>query len=145
MFGDLKVKEVMVKDFAKCKKSDSVRKLLNKLKGKSNIIVVFDGRKPVGEIDELNLIKVMVNPKKVPHKYIVEMGFGVDFDYFAKTARDIMDPIGVCVGPEDSVTDAIIEMDDGDVKSLPVVEKGKVVGVVSDNDIVKAYLKRGNK
>ncbi len=144
MFGDLKVKDIMRKTFARCQKNESVRELLKKLKGEQNIAVVFDGKRPIGEIDELNLIKVMVNPRKVPKSYIVEMGFGVDFDYFAKTARDIMDPIDISVGPEDTITDAIILMDENDVKSLPVIDReGRSVGVISDNDIVEAYVKRG--
>ncbi len=145
MFGDLPVKSIMRKTFIKCKKDTKITELLKKLEGEQNIVVVYEGGKPVGEIDELDLIKVMVNPRKVPQEYIVEMGFGVDFDYFAKTAGDIMDPIHICVGPEDSVTDAIVKMDVNDVKSLPVVKGGKVVGVVSDNDIVGAYIKRGYK
>ena len=146
MFGDLPVKEIMRRSFMKCKKSTTIKDLLKKLRGEQNIVVVYERGKPVGEIDELDLIIVMVNPRKVPHEYIVELGFGVDLDYFAKTAGDIMDPIHVCVGPDDSVTDAIVLMDENDVKSLPVVNKeGRVVGVISDNDIVSAYIKRGYK
>jgi CBS domain-containing protein len=40
------------------------------------------------------------------------------------------------VAPTDSLTDAAVAMRDEDVGSLPVVEGGRVVGIVTDRDIV---------
>jgi len=41
-----------------------------------------------------------------------------------------------CVGPEISPDDALAVMDDQDVRHLPVVEQGRLVGVLSDRDLL---------
>jgi CBS domain-containing protein len=50
--------------------------------------------------------------------------------------RDAMTPGVRSVAPTDSLTDAAVAMRDEDVGSLPVVEGGRVVGIVTDRDIV---------
>jgi CBS domain-containing protein len=50
--------------------------------------------------------------------------------------RDAMTPGVRSVSPSDSLTDAAVAMRDEDVGSLPVVEGDRVVGIVTDRDIV---------
>jgi CBS domain-containing protein len=50
--------------------------------------------------------------------------------------RDAMTPGVRSVAPTDSLTDAAVAMRDEDVGSLPVVEGDRVVGIVTDRDIV---------
>jgi CBS domain-containing protein len=50
--------------------------------------------------------------------------------------RDAMTPSVRSVAPTDSLTDAAAGMRDEDVGSLPVVEGDRVVGIITDRDIV---------
>ena len=50
--------------------------------------------------------------------------------------RDAMTPGVRSVAPTDSLTDAATGMRDEDVGSLPVVEGDRVVGIITDRDIV---------
>ena len=50
--------------------------------------------------------------------------------------RDAMTPGVRSVSPSDSLTDAAVAMRDEDVGSLPVVAGDRVVGIVTDRDIV---------
>src|SRR4051794_2722951 len=42
------------------------------------------------------------------------------------------------LSPDDSIDDAIKQMEEGDIRRLPVVEDGKPVGIVSLGDLAKA-------
>ena len=44
----------------------------------------------------------------------------------------------VAVGPDDSMQDAIKLLKKHDIRRLPVIEKGKVVGIVTDRDLKRA-------
>jgi acetoin utilization protein AcuB len=52
--------------------------------------------------------------------------------------RAIMTKTVVSASPTMSVRDAIQLLDDSDIRHLPIVEDGKLVGIVSDRD-VRAY------
>jgi CBS domain-containing protein len=52
------------------------------------------------------------------------------------TARDIMTPDPITIGPEASVTEAAHVMMSRDVAALPVVREGALVGLVTEGDLV---------
>jgi CBS domain-containing protein len=54
------------------------------------------------------------------------------------TAKDIMTPDPVTVGPDMTVTDAAHLMTGKHIGALPVVEKGKLVGLVTEGDLIMA-------
>lgn len=54
--------------------------------------------------------------------------------------RDIMTPRVVCVKPEQTVDEAMAMMTEIRCRHLPVIEHGKVVGVVSIGDLVKEII-----
>jgi CBS domain-containing protein len=56
-------------------------------------------------------------------------------------ARDIMTTDPVTVGPELSVTDAAHLMSDRRIGALPVVEKGRLVGLVTEGDLIMQDVK----
>jgi CBS domain-containing protein len=51
-------------------------------------------------------------------------------------ARDIMTPDPVTVGPELTVTEAAHLMSEKRIGALPVVEKGRMVGLVTEGDLI---------
>jgi CBS domain-containing protein len=44
------------------------------------------------------------------------------------------------IGPDDSMEACMAQMTDKHIRHLPVVEKGKVIGVISIGDVVKAII-----
>jgi CBS domain-containing protein len=57
------------------------------------------------------------------------------------TARDIMTADPVTVGPEMTVTEAARLMSDRRIGALPVVEKGRMVGLVTEGDLIMQDVK----
>ena len=53
---------------------------------------------------------------------------------------DVMTSRPVCVSPEQTVEDCMALMTDKRVRHLPVVEEGRVVGLISIGDAVKATI-----
>lgn len=53
-----------------------------------------------------------------------------------KTVRDAMTPKARSIAPTDSLVEAALKMRDEDVGSLPVVEGERLIGIVTDRDIV---------
>ncbi|MFQ5755656.1 MAG: CBS domain-containing protein [Acidiferrobacterales bacterium] len=53
---------------------------------------------------------------------------------------EIMSEKVVCVTPEQSVADCMALMTDKHFRHLPVIEDGKLVGVISIGDVVKAVI-----
>ncbi len=54
--------------------------------------------------------------------------------------RDIMTETVQTVTPESSVTDCMTVMTERRIRHLPVIEGGKVVGIISIGDVVKAVI-----
>lgn len=57
------------------------------------------------------------------------------------TARDIMTPDPVVVAPEAQVTEAARLMSEHNVGALPVVTQGRLVGLVSEGDLIMQDVK----
>jgi len=53
-----------------------------------------------------------------------------------KTARDLMTSDPATIGPDASVTDAARLIVDRSVGALPVLEDGKLVGIVTESDLI---------
>jgi len=49
--------------------------------------------------------------------------------------REVMTPSPVTVGPEDSLQHALDLLDKYHVHELPVIEKGRLIGIVTDGDL----------
>lgn len=95
-----------------------------KLMAEKNIgaLLVFDGTSLVGIISERDIARKL---------YLLE-----------KPARQV--PVGevmtrqvVCVGPDSTNEDCMALMTDKRIRHLPVLEDGRVVGIISIGDLVK--------
>lgn len=56
------------------------------------------------------------------------------------TADDLMTPDPAFLGPEDTVRDVIDLLFSLDVRHVPIVRKGELVGMISDRDVREATL-----
>ena len=58
-------------------------------------------------------------------------------------AKDLMTANPCCASPDDSLSEVASMMRDADCGSVPVVEAGRVVGIVTDRDLAVRGLARG--
>jgi CBS domain-containing protein len=56
------------------------------------------------------------------------------------TARELMTPTATFIEPNQTVADAAATMRDADIGALPVCEDGKLIGMVTDRDLVVRVL-----
>jgi CBS domain-containing protein len=61
-------------------------------------------------------------------------------DTFAMTASQLMTPNPTVTSPHNTVAEAMEIMSDGRFRHLPVVDNGKLIGLVSIGDVVKARI-----
>jgi len=88
-----------------------------------SLIVVENGR-PTGIVTERDIVTKVVAANKVPSSVKV---------------RDIMSSPVVAVGPREEVVQAARLMSERKIRRLAVVDNGKLVGVVTENDIVRIW------
>ena len=59
------------------------------------------------------------------------------------TARELMTPSAIFVEPGQTVADAAAEMAKDDIGALPVCDHGRLIGMVTDRDLVLRVLSEG--
>jgi CBS domain-containing protein len=117
------VKKMMIKKPVTAEKTETVLKVAKKMaENRVGSVVIEDNGNPIGIITETDLTKKIVALGKDP----------------AKTkAEDIMSSPIVFVNPEDDYSVAVEKMRKHKVKRLPVIENGKVIGIVTSTDIAR--------
>ncbi|MCS6877780.1 MAG: CBS domain-containing protein [Geminicoccaceae bacterium] len=116
------VREIMTRSaIARCAPDESVGDACRKMdEGCCGSVLVCEGDRLVGIFTERDLVRRVVAKGKDP----------------ARTRlRDVMTIDPVTIGPDQPVREAIRIMDEGSFRYLPVVEEGKVVGIVSARDL----------
>lgn len=93
-------------------------------------VLVMDGAAVAGVVSERDVIRGLC-----------ASGPGV----LERPARDIMTSPVVTIAPADSVTDAMELMTDRRVRHLPVVDGGRLVGLVSIGDLVKRRIEEAEQ
>ncbi len=150
----MKVKDVMNKDVISCKPDDSVAALARLFK-ENHIsgMPVVEEEKVVGIVSETDLLRLFKTPEfsgelwlpspleviELPIRNIVrfeEIKKALE-DVKLKPVRSIMKKTVHSVSPEDSLEDASSTMVRHKVNRLPVVENGKLVGIVARSDIIR--------
>jgi CBS domain-containing protein len=87
-------------------------------------LIVVENERPTGIVTERDIVTKVVAVNKVPSSVKV---------------RDIMSTPVVAVGPREEVVQAARLMSDRKIRRLAVVDNGKLVGVVTENDIVRIW------
>ena len=110
---------------------------------------VVDGDRVVGIVSEGDLM-MREKPLHMPaaisflgEALLLDTRKQIDDEFrrhFGAVARDIMSTHVYTVGPDNLLAEAAQLMVDKDVKRLPVVDNGKLVGILTRKDLVRALL-----
>lgn len=87
-------------------------------------LVVVESSKPVGIISERDIVRHIVNRQ----------------DLLSLSVADLMTKNVVTGAPQDDLTAVLQTMTDRRFRHLPIIDEGKLVGIVSIGDLVKAQL-----
>ncbi len=150
----MKIKDVMNKDVITCKPDDPVS-ILAKLFKENRIsgMPVVEKGKVVGIVSETDLLKLFETPQFsgelwLPSPFeVIEIPIRnlVRLEEFKKALEDMkLKPVGDImkksvhsISPEDSLEEASSRMVKYKVNRLPVIENGKLVGIVARSDIIR--------
>lgn len=122
----VKVQEVMKKDVAKADRNTTLFRIANMMwNNKFGSVVICDGKDretPVGIVTWSNIIEAVAK-KKDPAKL---------------KAGDVMPKELVTAGAGDSIFDVSRKMVKHSIDRIPVLNDGKLVGIVAEKDIIAA-------
>ena len=120
---DITVSEVMSTPVETIKLNATAYDAANILKNKKIgcLVVVNDGMEPVGLITEKDLVQKVV-AKNLKSKEVL--------------IKDIVSPKLISISPKATIIEAAKLMARKNIKRLPVVENGKVIGIITVSDIV---------
>jgi CBS domain-containing protein len=150
----MKIKDVMNRNVITCKPDDSVS-ILAKLFKENHIsgMPVVEKGNVVGIVSETDLLRLFETPEVsgdlwLPSPFeVIEIPIRnlVRFEEFKKALEDlklkpvrrIMTKSVHAISPDDSLEEASSRMVKYKVNRLPVIENGKLVGIVARSDIIK--------
>jgi len=117
------VKDIMVKPVTTIdeeKTAEEAGKLMTK--SRRGCLIVTKDKKPVGIVSDSDLIRRIV---------------ALDMKSSEIKLRDVMSKPLVAVRPEDDILGAVRKMKKSNIHRLPVVSRGKLVGILSLSDIAR--------
>jgi len=124
MSGILLVRDIMVRNVKTVRVNDTVLKAVSKMnKFRIGSVIVMNNGRPIGIITERNILQRIVQPRLDPSVVVV---------------KDIMSSPLVTIDVNTAVEEAAQIMARKRIKKLPVIERDKLVGVVSTSDIVRS-------
>ncbi len=127
----LKVKDIINKEFVVVHQNTTANKLLEEaLKGKHNVFIVVDSEEKFLGIITLNNLKLILGEKETFEKFLLADDIAMNVDTLTL---------------DDNLETAMNLLGKLDIDELPVVEKGKVLGVVYRKDVIETYNKEMEK
>lgn len=154
----MRVRDVMSDDVITLKPTASLREAAITLADESvgGCPVVDDEDRIIGMLSEVDILEAL----KTQHTELrmlmpPEITFGISFveiikerealtafkEVESKLVRDVMTKDVYAVGPEDNVEGAIQVMVRHKVHRIPVVEGGKVVGILTRGDVLRGFFR----
>lgn len=117
------VKDIMTKPIVKIDHRKTVQQTAKEMiRHRVGSIIVLKNNNPIGIITETDINKRVVALAKDPKKL---------------KAKDIMSSPLVFAYPKDDVSELIEKMQRYKIRRLPVVRKGKIIGIVTHTDIAR--------
>ena len=151
----MKVKDIMTKDVITFRMDDTIHTALETFTQKNiSGAPVIDKGKPVGMITEVDIIKVLdiYTPKvhftSMPQFFLVLAGLKskkrtteLKKEIMAASklkVQDVMTTNPVTISKNEDLMELAKMLDTYKINRLPVVEKGKLIGIVTRSDVIKA-------
>ena len=123
MSGLIIVRDIMSKNIKTVRPDDTALDAVRKMnKFRIGSVIVVNSGRPVGIITERNILQEIVEPRHDPA--IIK-------------AKDIMTHPLITIDPHTAVDEAAKIMATKIIKTLPVVEGDKILGIVTSSDIVR--------
>ena len=137
----MKVKELMTKKVIKLTPDDKVDRLffLFNFENIRHVPVVAANGKLLGIVSDRDLKKVLGTPRRQ-----MERPDGTKFTLSTRKIKTVMRRQPFTIDPEANAADAAALMAKRKIGALPVVNKGKLVGIITSTDILKAFVKLSN-
>lgn len=101
--------------------------------GFSRLPVLRDG-KLVGIVTEMDLMRVSPSPATTLSV------FEVNYLLSKLTLKDVMTKDPITISPEATLEEAAVLMRDHDIGALPVLEGGRLVGIITESGIFDAFI-----
>lgn len=141
----MKIKDVMTRDVITVGPETPLKEAAAILgrKGISGLVVVDGDGAIVGVLSEADIL-VKESGKRSAHTGLLGWlfetgGSALEQKLAARTAGEAMTAPALTIGPERPVHEAAARMIEDGVNRLPVVEDGKLVGIVTRADLVRAF------
>ncbi len=124
MSGIILVRDIMSKNIKTVRTDDSAHDAVVKMnKFDVGSVIVTNNNRPIGIITSKNILTRVVEPR---------------LDAGTIRAKDIMSSPLMTIEPDASVEDAAKIMAQRRIKKLAVMDKDKILGILSTSDIVRA-------
>lgn len=118
-------------DVASVRPDTSVEEVVGELTTRRiGAVLVIDGDSVVGVVSERDIVRGLA---------------GHEGDVLTLRARDIMTSPVITISPTDTVAGAMELMTGRRIRHLPVLESGRLVGLVSIGDLVKARIEEAER
>ena len=123
----ISVSSVMIRDVKIIDSRDSLQKACKVMQENNigSVIVVTNNRDPAGIVTERDVVRNVATDPSRSHL----------------AARELMSHPLITITPATSLKDALRIIVSKDIRRLPVVDGGKLVGILTDKDIFKAIAK----
>jgi CBS domain-containing protein len=126
----MKVREAMAKTFSTASSSDSIETVARLMvKEDCGFIPIVDAGRLVGVITDRDIVVKCVSQGQ--------------HDVLSMTAGSVMSKDAKTIGPEDTLEEAAHRLARYQVRRLPVVENGRLVGILSHGNLVQALHGQG--
>ncbi|MEO9320625.1 MAG: CBS domain-containing protein [Nitrososphaera sp.] len=126
------VASVMIRDVKTAKENQSIKVIAKTMvdNGIGSVVIVGsdEENRPAGIVTERDLVKYMAAGTSNHNKDSV-------------TAREIMSKPVITIEPQSSLKDAMQTMQLKDIRRLPVMQRDRLVGIITDKDIFRAIVK----
>jgi CBS domain-containing protein len=120
----MKVRDAMAKIVHRAKRNDKVADVANKMKQEDvGFIPVVDGELLIGVITDRDIVISCIAEGHDPR---------------GETAEHLMNKQVTTIGPEDDIEEAARRMERQEIRRLPVIENGRLIGVLSHGHLVQA-------
>jgi len=124
MAKSVSLKDIMQKDVVTCLKTDNICDVANKMKHKNIGVVVVTNKK--------NNVQGIISERDILNKVVAK-----GLDYKTLLVQDIMTKKVITGKPKMSDIDAAAIFTKHNIKKLPIVDKKKLVGIVTSTDLLR--------